>query len=543
MTSQPNASRPLLRLGAVCACSLVALSSGWAQAWPRMPALDPPSNSLPLVQAEGESTPPELEPFAELNEVLETARVKLEQQLDKIADAQRNAAQQLDRMNSRVQEREQRLEAMAKRNAAAVAAVDRAEAETARLRKQLETTEERLAGVIEARAEAEAKIGNMETVVESALGEAASLGRQLSEVKQAEADARVALDRIESERDAARRQLASERTRRQEIQQELAELQDGFEERNRENEELREQIAALQNAADEARQTAQQNLEAVEEKIRILNEALAEMRPDENDEVDEPAPAQDAQPRSGEPRYPIPNAPSSDASPPGADPEAVATAENGEPAARSAVSTSELAAVRSANATESRELAAFNGRGPERSDDAPTGSSSGTELEEADATGGAAEDAGPTITVAEATSRLPMEKRLQAQSLLADLRAEKRSDGLVMRVPGEELFSLDSEVIEPTAHDTLAKVAELISMFEDRDIQIIGHTDAMGDADYNQALSERRADLVRKFFVENYELADARLDVVGAGERRPIATNSTRSGRRANRRIEVVIED
>ena len=65
----------------------------------------------------------------------------------------------------------------------------------------------------------------------------------------------------------------------------------------------------------------------------------------------------------------------------------------------------------------------------------------------------------------------------------------------------------------------------------------------MGDALYNQDLSERRARLIKQFFVDNYELADARFEVTGAGERQPIATNTTRDGRRANRRIEVLIKD
>jgi OOP family OmpA-OmpF porin len=91
------------------------------------------------------------------------------------------------------------------------------------------------------------------------------------------------------------------------------------------------------------------------------------------------------------------------------------------------------------------------------------------------------------------------------------------------------------------AYDTLAKVAELIGMYDDRRVLIIGHSDAVGDAAYNKQLSERRAELVKQFFVDNFELADDHLSTQGLGEARPIASNATPQGRQANRRVEVLI--
>jgi outer membrane protein OmpA-like peptidoglycan-associated protein len=520
MTSHPETCRPLLRLGAVCACSLIALSGGGAHAWPTWQSMDAPG-ALIRVQAQP-AEEPELQAFDELNKALTTARSRLDQQLERIAEAQRAAAEQLAAMDRKIEERDQQLEDMAERNAASAAAAERADADAARVRKQLGAVEERLETVIKARATAEAKIGDMETVVESALGEAADLSRQLSELKDTEAEARETIDQLKNQRDQVRSQLASERTARQEVERDLAQVQSGLEQKTQENEELNRELAALRSAADEARVAAEQNLEAVEEKIRLLDQALAQMRPEQDDRT--PSAQDDDQSSTDtEPRDPAEGSPSSGAAPQSDGPPATSTALNG----------SEPAPGREANASERTELAALESDAP---DDAEA---------DASATAAAPAGSGPAIplTLAEAASQLSMEKRLQAQSLLADLRAEKSSDGVVMRVPGEELFALDSEVIEPAAHETLAKVAELIGMFDDRDIRIIGHTDAMGDAEYNQALSERRAGLVKKFFVDNYDLAEARLEVVGAGERQPIATNATRSGRRANRRVEVVIED
>jgi outer membrane protein OmpA-like peptidoglycan-associated protein len=108
-------------------------------------------------------------------------------------------------------------------------------------------------------------------------------------------------------------------------------------------------------------------------------------------------------------------------------------------------------------------------------------------------------------------------------------------------VPGELLFAVGSDEVQAGAGDTLAKIAELIGMYADRQVLIIGHSDAMGDAAHNKQLSERRADLVKQIFVDYFELAADRLSTGGLGEARPIASNATPQGRRANRRVEVLI--
>jgi OOP family OmpA-OmpF porin len=80
-------------------------------------------------------------------------------------------------------------------------------------------------------------------------------------------------------------------------------------------------------------------------------------------------------------------------------------------------------------------------------------------------------------------------------------------------------------------------------VYDDRQVLIIGHSDAVGDAAYNKQLSERRAGLVKQFFIDNFELEGDRLSTQGWGESRPIASNATPEGRRANRRVEVLILD
>jgi OmpA-OmpF porin, OOP family len=110
-----------------------------------------------------------------------------------------------------------------------------------------------------------------------------------------------------------------------------------------------------------------------------------------------------------------------------------------------------------------------------------------------------------------------------------------------MIVPGGVLFALNGEEVQDGAHETLAKVAELINVYDDREVRIVGYTDALGDAAYNKLLSERRAALVKQFFVDNFDVEEARLLTEGLGEARPIASNAKLEGRRANRRVEVLI--
>jgi outer membrane protein OmpA-like peptidoglycan-associated protein len=138
-------------------------------------------------------------------------------------------------------------------------------------------------------------------------------------------------------------------------------------------------------------------------------------------------------------------------------------------------------------------------------------------------------------------SDLPVENRIQVQSLLADLKAETDPEGVKLIVPGAELFTVNGKEIRDTAYESLAKVAELIDLYKSQPVLIIGHTDAIGATDYNQTLSERRAGLVRQFFIDHFDVEAGRLSTQGMGERDPIASNATSAGRRANRRVEVLI--
>ena len=136
---------------------------------------------------------------------------------------------------------------------------------------------------------------------------------------------------------------------------------------------------------------------------------------------------------------------------------------------------------------------------------------------------------------------LPPEKRQHVQGLLADLPSRLEERGLMTTVPGELLFTVGSDEVQAGGYTTLAKVAELIGMYDNRQVLIIGHSDAMGDPARNRQLSERRAERVKEILVNYFEIAADRLSTEGLGDTLPIASNATPQGRRANRRVEVLI--
>jgi OOP family OmpA-OmpF porin len=113
-------------------------------------------------------------------------------------------------------------------------------------------------------------------------------------------------------------------------------------------------------------------------------------------------------------------------------------------------------------------------------------------------------------------------------------------DGLLIRLHSMAFPSGSSE-IRPEDFPLLTKVQKALRKFPDAPAVIEGHTDAQGDEDYNQALSERRAAAVSSYLMANMSGAGVRLSSAGYGEGYPIASNETPEGRAKNRRIDVHI--
>lgn len=104
-------------------------------------------------------------------------------------------------------------------------------------------------------------------------------------------------------------------------------------------------------------------------------------------------------------------------------------------------------------------------------------------------------------------------------------------------------FAFDSAEIRPDESGDLARFAEFIRKYPEKisTVEIAGHTCNIGPADYNQSLSQRRAESVVKYLIDKHSVDQALLKAKGYGMTKPIASNETPEGREQNRRVEGVI--
>jgi outer membrane protein OmpA-like peptidoglycan-associated protein len=101
-------------------------------------------------------------------------------------------------------------------------------------------------------------------------------------------------------------------------------------------------------------------------------------------------------------------------------------------------------------------------------------------------------------------------------------------------------FDFDKAEIKPDSKPQLDQIGKLLSDHPDIKLTVTGHTDNQGNADYNLALSRRRADAIVAALVRDYGVAAGRLNAQGMGASAPIASNDTDEGRAKNRRVELV---
>lgn len=104
------------------------------------------------------------------------------------------------------------------------------------------------------------------------------------------------------------------------------------------------------------------------------------------------------------------------------------------------------------------------------------------------------------------------------------------------------LFEVNKANLTADLKTSLAKIAGILLVFKTSTIIIEGHTDNQGTKQYNQSLSEKRAENVKTFLVEQ-GLEESRLSSVGYGFSKPIAENTTNEGRQKNRRVDLIIQE
>jgi outer membrane protein OmpA-like peptidoglycan-associated protein len=141
---------------------------------------------------------------------------------------------------------------------------------------------------------------------------------------------------------------------------------------------------------------------------------------------------------------------------------------------------------------------------------------------------------------AEQAEREKMQLREQLrQQLNMILETRETARGLIINM-SDVLFDSGKYSLKPGAREKLAKVSGIILAHPGLNLQIEGHTDSVGSDDYNQHLSEQRADSVRDYLVAQ-GLSGETISAVGLGKVDPVATNSTAVGRQQNRRVELVV--
>src|SRR5580700_8414840 len=152
---------------------------------------------------------------------------------------------------------------------------------------------------------------------------------------------------------------------------------------------------------------------------------------------------------------------------------------------------------------------------------------------------------------AEAEAEKARQAAAKAEAEKADLRAQLLNQlnsilqtrdsarGLIVNM-SDVLFDTGSYTLKPGAREKLAKISGIVLAHPGLSLQIEGHTDSVGGDDFNQQLSERRADSVRDFLAEE-GVPPSSIAARGFGRTQPVASNDTPEGRQRNRRVELVV--
>jgi OmpA-OmpF porin, OOP family len=145
---------------------------------------------------------------------------------------------------------------------------------------------------------------------------------------------------------------------------------------------------------------------------------------------------------------------------------------------------------------------------------------------------------------AERRAQEAREANLRAQTLeqeLADLKAKKTERGLVLTL-GDVLFDTGKATLKPGAYPTIERLATALKEVPARKVMIEGHTDSVGSDEFNQQLSQNRAQSVQAALLER-GVQSNQITTMGKGESTPIASNDDAGGRQQNRRVEMIFQE
>ena len=132
------------------------------------------------------------------------------------------------------------------------------------------------------------------------------------------------------------------------------------------------------------------------------------------------------------------------------------------------------------------------------------------------------------------------EEELRRQTAGTGIEVNRVGDQIALTMPSGITFDVNSAAIKGDFYGPLDEVSATLIEYPSTAGDVVGHASSDGPDDYNQALSERRANSVQSYLV-NSGVQSVRLQAFGMGETQPIADNSTEAGRIANRRVEILL--
>ncbi len=118
---------------------------------------------------------------------------------------------------------------------------------------------------------------------------------------------------------------------------------------------------------------------------------------------------------------------------------------------------------------------------------------------------------------------------------------KRTENGLLVQMASDILFESGSSALHQQSVDDLDKMADIIAKYSDDRIRIYGYTDSVGGKAYNEELSLRRADAVKRVLVGR-GVQEKQITALGMGEADPVASNATADGRKKNRRVVLNID-
>ncbi len=150
---------------------------------------------------------------------------------------------------------------------------------------------------------------------------------------------------------------------------------------------------------------------------------------------------------------------------------------------------------------------------------------------------GGTKEASVTVNVVSPKPTVPLSQETEMKPEIKTVEKPKIINKIALTVN----FDFDKYNIKKNEKIKLQEALEFLQKYPNSKIKIEGHTDSFGKDEYNQKLSERRANAIKNYFIQSRVSKEANISIAGYGESKPIATNKTSRGRAENRRAEILI--